>query len=151
MLCEFLITLPVTCALHGDLHDEECMRQCISYATVAGIVATGLLACHTGPLSHRHILAVCRGLRCCGALKSLSLPWRTALSYRSSFHPPPHPSITQSAHPAGAGTEWYLWRNPAEGPGPKLRVPFPLWPPALAALPLLVIVRGVLGRQWAIQ
>lgn len=35
--------------------------------------------------------------------------------------------------------------------GQSFSAPFPLWPPALAALPLLVIVRGVPGRQWAIQ
>lgn len=35
--------------------------------------------------------------------------------------------------------------------GQSFRVPFPLWPPALAALSLLVIVREVPGRQWAIQ
>lgn len=89
-------------------------------AAVTGTVATGLLACHMGPLLHGHVLAVCRGLWCCGTLKSLSRACRTALSYRPNLHPPPHPSTTQSAHAAGAGTEWHLWRNPVEGPGPKL-------------------------------
>ena len=38
------------------------------------------------------------------------------------------PASPLSAHPAGAGTEWHLWRAPAEGPGPKLWHPLP--PPA---------------------
>lgn len=88
-------------------------------------------------------------------LCSQTLPW-TSLRQRSSAlrrgllrtqpsnHPPCHtqesPAIGQvsarpltpasalSAHPVGAGTEWHLWRNPAEGPGPKLQHPLP--PPA---------------------
>lgn len=35
------------------------------------------------------------------------------------------PASPLSAHPAGAGTEWHLWRNPAEGLGPKLQRPLP--------------------------
>lgn len=61
------------------------------------------------------------------------------------------PASPPSAHQAGAGTEWHLWRNPAKGPGPKLWHPIPPLAPALAALPLLVIVRGAPGRQWVIQ
>lgn len=110
-----------------------------------------LLACHTGPLSHGHILAVCRGLWCCG-------PSNHGPCHREQPSPigqassrlltPALPSLPIRPELVLSGISGGIQQRDL---GQSFSVPFPLWPPALAALPLLVIVRGVPGRQWAIQ
>lgn len=86
------------------------------------------------------------------ARRAPSLSCRRAPSYRSSLRPLPHPSIV----PVGASAPELVPSGISRGIlqrdlGQSSGSPFPLRPPALAALPLLLIVRGALGGQWAIQ
>lgn len=128
------------------------MRQCVSHATVAGIAAP---ASQPATLDLYHTGTFWPSAEACGAVEpSNHCPCRGEQPFpigqaSTRLLTPASPSL-----PIG-GPE--LVRSGISGGiqqrdlGQSFSIPFPLWLPAPAALPLLVIVRGVLGRQWAIQ
>lgn len=147
------LTLRLLCPLPGawgssdELGDEGGMWIHLSCAIITGTVVTD----STLALSQMAHFSSLQRLRSDPALRSPSLPHRRVPSYRSGLCPPCHPSITRRPIQPELVLSGISGGILQRDLGQSVGIPFPLRLPALAALPLLLIVRGAPGGQWAIQ